>query len=211
MGCSYTPLELPRDHCCFYLLARQRLQRTDIFLRPRPQFRNLLRHRSFLSTITADYQPLSLNDKEPTPSPAFASLSLPYTLSRAEGLTCGHVDTPRRFRRSSSICSYIAHNSPCGHALQSLAGNSGCAPRISRQASRSVRKGLNKYGLQRTTALLHERPNRLRAASHRLQVTDHCQKLFALIQIKNVARLAQAIVTAARRTVTYRRVDRRYS
>ncbi len=51
----HTPLKLTSDHTGLYLLTRERLQSSDVFLRPRTQFRSL-RHLSSLSTTVADHR-----------------------------------------------------------------------------------------------------------------------------------------------------------
>jgi hypothetical protein len=47
-------LEFAGDHSRFHLLARERLQRPDILLRPRTEFRSLLRHRCSPCLIVAN-------------------------------------------------------------------------------------------------------------------------------------------------------------
>ncbi len=86
----HTPLKLTSDHTGLYLLTRERLQSSDVFLRPRTQFRSL-RHLSSLSTTVADHRSLSQNKK----SPESAALSLRCTLSRAIRVSRGGVDNCR--------------------------------------------------------------------------------------------------------------------
>ena len=74
-----------------------------------------------------------------------------------------------------SVCSSITHSRPWAHKSQVGAANSGCAAAMSRQASRRVLRCFNKYPL--ATVLLHESPNRLRAARYAkslLIIAENC-------------------------------------
>ena len=74
----HTSLKFTSDHTVLHLLTRERLQNSDVFLRPRTQFRSL-RHVSSLSTAVADHW--SLFQKRI--SPESAALSLLCTLYHA--------------------------------------------------------------------------------------------------------------------------------
>src|SRR5229473_3747685 len=99
----HTPLKFASDHAGLYLLTRQCLQSSDVFLRPGTQFRSS-RHLSSLSTAAADHRSLSQNKK----SSESAALSLRCTLSRAIRVSRGDVDN----RGSHSpICSAVRRTS----------------------------------------------------------------------------------------------------
>src|SRR5216684_2982678 len=106
----HTPLKFTSDHTGLYLLTRQCLQSSDIFLRPGTQFRSL-RH---LSSLSTDHRSLSQNKQ----SPESVALPLRCTLSRAIRVSRGDVDN----RGSHSpICSALCRasrprisNSPSG-------------------------------------------------------------------------------------------------
>ena len=83
----HAPLQFTSNHTGLYLLTRERLQSSDVFLRPRTQFRSL-RHLSSLSTAVADHRSLSQDKK----SHESAALSLHCTLSRAIRVSRGDVD-----------------------------------------------------------------------------------------------------------------------
>ena len=83
----HAPLKFASNHAGLYLLTRQCLQSSDVFLRPGTQFRRF-RHLSSLSTGAADHRSLPQNKK----SPESAALSLRCTLSRAIRVSRGDVD-----------------------------------------------------------------------------------------------------------------------
>ncbi len=60
----HTPLKFTSDHTGLYFLTRERLQSSDVFLRPRTQFRSL-RHLSIPSTTVADHRSLCQNKRAP--------------------------------------------------------------------------------------------------------------------------------------------------